>query len=185
MKEKVIGVSGLPGSGKSLISEIAKEKGAIIVNMGDIIREESEKRKKPSGEVAIELRKEQGKYVVAKLSIAKLKKIMNNNHEKTHIYLIEGIRSPFEVELFKENFDNFQVVSVYTNPEIRFNRLKDRKRADDSINYQLFKERDERELGFGIDNVIENSEFLIKNENGLEDYKNKINAFFDEMGINK
>ena len=41
---RIIGVSGLPGSGKSLVSEVATERGAIIVSMGDIIRKEAEKR---------------------------------------------------------------------------------------------------------------------------------------------
>ena len=41
---KIFGISGLPGSGKSLVSELAVEKGAIIVSMGDIIREEAKKR---------------------------------------------------------------------------------------------------------------------------------------------
>ena len=41
---KIFGISGLPGSGKSLVSELAVEKGAIIVSMGDIMREETKKR---------------------------------------------------------------------------------------------------------------------------------------------
>ena len=39
-----MGISGLPGSGKSLVSEIAAKKGAAVVSMGDIIREEAKKR---------------------------------------------------------------------------------------------------------------------------------------------
>ena len=41
---QVMGISGLPGSGKALVSEMATERGAIIVSMGDIIREEAKKR---------------------------------------------------------------------------------------------------------------------------------------------
>mgnify|MGYP006058305409 CR=1 FL=1 len=41
---QVMGISGLPGSGKSLVSDIAIERGAMIVSMGDIIREEAKKR---------------------------------------------------------------------------------------------------------------------------------------------
>ena len=36
---KVIGVTGLQGSGKSIFFDTAKEKGALVVSMGDIIRE--------------------------------------------------------------------------------------------------------------------------------------------------
>ena len=48
---RVMGVSGLPGSGKSLVSEIAIEKGAMIISMGDIIREEAKKRNEPTKEI--------------------------------------------------------------------------------------------------------------------------------------
>ena len=41
---QVMGISGLPGSGKGLVSDMATERGAIIVSMGDIIREEAKKR---------------------------------------------------------------------------------------------------------------------------------------------
>ena len=37
---RIMGVSGLPGAGKASVSEIATQKGAMIVIMGDIIREE-------------------------------------------------------------------------------------------------------------------------------------------------
>ena len=50
---KVIGISGLPGSGKNLISTKASEKGFIVVNMGDCVREESLKRNEDSRVTAV------------------------------------------------------------------------------------------------------------------------------------
>ena len=55
---QIMGVSGLPGSGKSLVSETAIKKGAIVVSMGDIVREEAEKRGESSKETAKNLRAE-------------------------------------------------------------------------------------------------------------------------------
>ena len=49
---KIMGISGMPGSGKSFISDIATERGAIIVSMGDIVREEAKKRGESSKETA-------------------------------------------------------------------------------------------------------------------------------------
>ena len=37
----VIGLAGMPGSGKSLVVETAHELGYAIVVMGDVIREET------------------------------------------------------------------------------------------------------------------------------------------------
>lgn len=175
---KIFGISGLPGSGKSLVSELAVEKGAIIVSMGDIIREEAKKRGEDSKTTATNLRKEHGKYIVAELTIAKIKGIIEDGFNNTII--VEGIRSPFEVNLFKENFKDFIILSIFANPNLRFKRLQNRKREDDSQNYEEFVNRDQMELNFGIGTVIALSDKIIINEGSLEDYKNKINKFLEE-----
>ena len=38
-KKLVVGITGMPGSGKSLAVRVAKEKGYDVVVMGDVIRE--------------------------------------------------------------------------------------------------------------------------------------------------
>lgn len=175
---RVIGISGMPGSGKSFISDKAVEKGAIIVSMGDIIREEAEKRGETTGETAVNLRKEHGEYIVSELTIQKIKKLLNEGHDKI---VVEGIRSHHEVEMFKENFENFMIVSAFTNPATRFERLKNRKREDDPEDYSDFAERDFRELGFGLGNVISLSDKIIVNESDLDSYIEKIEECFNEI----
>lgn len=179
---RIMGVSGLPGSGKSIVSEIASEKGAVIVSMGDIIRDEASKRKESTKEVARKLRKEKGPLIVAELTIQKIKDIINENIAK--IIIIEGIRSPYEVELFKKNFNNFIILSIFANPSTRYERLKKRGRADDSQNYKEFTKRDQMELDFGIGNVISLSDKIIINETNLEEYLTQINKFLQkDIGI--
>lgn len=176
---QVMGISGMPGSGKSVISDKALEKGAIIVSMGDIIREEAKKRGEPTKETAKNLRKEFGDNIVSELTIKKIKKLEENEENK--LIIIEGIRSHHEVEMFKENFDNFFILSVFANPTIRFERLKIRKREDDSQDYEGFRKRDETELGFGIGNVISLSDKLIINESDLKSYEMEVEEFFNEI----
>lgn len=179
---KIMGISGLPGSGKSMVSEIATQKGAIIVSMGNIIRDEAVKRGESTKETAQKLREENGPLIVAELTIKKIKEILNENTDKTII--VEGIRSPHEVNLFKKHFDDFIILSIFANPKIRFERLKHRGRADDSKDYEGFVERDQMELEFGIGSVICLSDKIIINENSLEDYLTEINSFFkNEIGI--
>lgn len=175
---QVMGISGLPGSGKSLVSEIASQKGAIIVSMGDIIREEAKKRGETSKETATNLRKEFGDDIVSELTIKKIKNIETDN-----LVIIEGIRSHHEVEMFKENFDDFLILSIFSNPDIRFERLKKRMREDDTTDYKGFSNRDQRELNFGIGNVIALSDKIIVNESDLESYEKEINEFLDELKL--
>ena len=178
---QVFGVSGLPGCGNSFVSEAAMEKGAIIVSMGDIVREEAKKRGESSKETAKNLRKEFGPYIVSELTIKKIKQILDDGFENR--ILVEGIRSHHEVEMFKENFDDFVIVSIFANPQIRFERLKIRQREDDSQDYEGFKARDQAELDFGIGTVIALSDKLIINESDIESYTQEIHEFLEEMEL--
>lgn len=178
---QVMGISGMPGSGKASVTDIATERGATIVSMGDIIREEAKKRGEGTKETARKIREEFGEYIVSELTIKKIKKLEEEGNNK--LIIVEGIRSHHEVEMFKENFENFFILSIFANPQIRFERLLIRKREDDSEDFEGFQKRDFQELGFGIGNVISLSDKLIINESSLESYENELNEFFDELGL--
>ncbi|WP_296806820.1 nucleoside monophosphate kinase [uncultured Methanobrevibacter sp.] len=178
---RIMGVSGLPGSGKGFVSDIATEKGAMIVSMGDIIREEAKKRGESTKETAKNLRKEHGQYIVAEMTIEKIKKLQEEGFESS--ILVDGIRSQYEVNLFKKNFNNFIIVSIFANPKLRFERIKSRKREDDTTDYDVFAERDQRELDFGIGNVISLSDKIIINESDIESFEQKIREFLEEIDV--
>ena len=178
---RVMGISGLPGSGKSFVSEIATQKGAMIVSMGDIIREEAKKRGESTKETAKNLRKEKGEYIVSELTIKKIKQLEKEGIENAIV--VDGIRSHHEVEMFKENFDDFIILSIFANPTLRFKRLQNRMREDDSKDYKEFAKRDQMELDFGIGNVIALSDKLIINESDLESYSKEINEFLKEINL--
>jgi dephospho-CoA kinase len=199
---KVFGVTGLPGSGKSIISRIAKKEGIYTISMGDVIREEAERRNITTGKAAVILRKKYGNNVVASRCVTKIKNHSKNRHNKRatvkkmynsrtnhnkhppkkykkieqDIYLIEGIRSPYEVAYFKKQFNNFKVIAIHSSPNERFNRLKRRKRNDDSPDYNKFVERDQRELNFGIGKVIALADYMLINEGPIPNFKNNVRA---------
>ena len=73
----VIGLAGMPGSGKSLAVETAKQVGYVIVTMGDVIRQETLKRgleltPQNVGKVMLELRQEGGNTVIAEKCVPKI-----------------------------------------------------------------------------------------------------------------
>ncbi len=183
---RVIGVTGMPGSGKSIVSRVAKSLGIKVVKMGDVIREEAQERNEDPGTVAVKLREEHGKYIVAYRCVDKIKNLYESNTRtetgKPEVFLIEGIRSPWEVEIFRKNFRNFKVISVFSKPETRYSRLKKRKRSDDSADFKESLKRDNRELGFGIGEVIANSDYMVVNEGSLKKFKNTVKRVIkDEM----
>ncbi|MCR5027111.1 MAG: AAA family ATPase [Methanobrevibacter sp.] len=178
---RIMGVSGLAGSGKSFVSELAAERGAMIISMGDIIREEAKKRGESTGQTAENLRKEHGQYIVAELTIKKIKKIIEDGFDSSIV--VEGIRSPHEVELFKESFSDFIILSIFANQDIRFERIKARQREDDATNFDEFKIREDRELNFGIGDVVSLSDKIIVNESDLDSYCNEIREFLEEYNV--
>ncbi len=167
----------MPGAGKSLVVETVQELGYSIITMGDVIREETKKRGlDPTphnvGKVMLNLRAEGGNYVVAKKCIPKIEQ------EKTERILVDGLRSLYEADIFKEHFSTFTLVAVHAPPQIRFNRLKLRNRSDDPQNWEVFHERDMRELGVGLGNVIAMAEMILINDDSIERFKVQVKEKF-------
>jgi dephospho-CoA kinase len=169
----VICLAGMPGSGKSIIVEVAKERGYDIVVMGDVIREEAERRRlEPNpenlGKIMVELRRSEGKAVIAKRCIPKIEK-----KPKSKV-IVDGTRSLNEVEEFKKNFPRLSFIAVHSSPETRFSRVYRRRRSDDPENWEVFRERDTRELSVGLGDAITMAEYIIVNEGNLGAVKEKI-----------
>jgi dephospho-CoA kinase len=166
----VVGLAGMPGSGKSLVVDAGRELGYGIVVMGDVVREETAKRgldltPQNVGKVMLELRAEGGNKVVAAKCVPKIEE------QASAKVLVDGLRSLYEVDAFKKHFAKFTVVVVHASPETRFNRLFSRRRSDDPDGWAVFYERDIRELGVGLGNVIAMAEQLIVNDNSAENAK--------------
>ena len=169
----VVGLAGMPGAGKSLVVDAAKELGYSIVVMGDVIREETAKRgweltPRNVGKVMLELRLEGGVNVVAQKCIPKVEAQLSNK------VLVDGLRSLHEVDAFKEHFEKFAVLAVHASPETRFSRLFSRRRSDDPCEWSVFRERDMRELSVGLGNVVAMAEQVVVNDYSVEEVKGKI-----------
>lgn len=173
MEKRVIGIVGMPGSGKGIVSTMAKDLGLSVVVMGDVVREETTKRGlKPTpenvGKIMLKIRNEKGPAVVAKECIPKIQ------DSSTEVVVVEGIRSIDEVNEFKKNFRNFILVSVFTSPKTRFQRLYKRKRADDPASWRAFLDRDLRELEVGVGSAIAIADYAIINEGTVAQFKKKV-----------
>jgi dephospho-CoA kinase len=169
----VVGLAGMPGSGKSLAVETARAEGYAVVVMGDVIREETQKHGlKPTptniGKVMLGLREKDGASVIADKCIPKIEQ------QKSGKVIVDGVRSPSEVDAFKKHFSEFSLIAVHASPEKRFKRLYHRRRSDDPDGWELFHERDMRELGVGLGNAIAMAQYLIVNENKRDCTKAKV-----------
>jgi dephospho-CoA kinase len=176
----VIGVAGLPGSGKSLITRMAEEMGYSVIIMGDVVREETIKRglrltPENVGAVMLKLRDEEGPAVVAKRCIPRIE------NAKSDVIIIDGLRSLHEVEEYKRHFKNFVTIAVHASPETRFQRLFRRKRSDDPQGWESFRQRDMRELSVGLGNVIATADYMTINEGPKIQTENQIHRLLRKV----
>jgi dephospho-CoA kinase len=179
-KKLVVGITGMPGSGKSLAVRVAKEKGYDVVVMGDVIREEAEKRSldpnpQNIGKIMLELRYMEGTNIIAKRCIPKIETA------KQQKVIIDGIRGLKEIEEFREHFPSFSLIAIHSSPETRFKRLHKRRRTDDTGNRDVFNERDMRELSVGLGSAIAMAEHVIVNEEPLGIVKDKIKKVLQKV----
>jgi dephospho-CoA kinase len=164
---KIIAVVGMPGAGKAIVSKAASSRGIPVLVCGDVVREETKKRglsptPENIGKVMLSIRQEDGPDVVAKRLIPKI------TSSGAPLVVVEGVRSMAEVEELRRNH-TVVIVAVHASPKTRYERLASRARSDDPKSWQEFAERDARELGVGIGNVIALAQEMLVNEESVED----------------
>ena len=174
--QTVIGIVGLPGSGKSTALEIVK-KIAPIITVGDVIRKEVIRRGLKINPVTLgliskQIRLESGNQIVAQKCIELIKNL------KDPVVLVDGIRSMDEVRLFRKHW-NFQIIAIICDEDVRHKRLTDRGRSDDSLNVYDIIERDKREINFGLTEVIDQADHKVQNNSDIKSLKKKIKDIED------
>ncbi|MCE4603280.1 MAG: AAA family ATPase [Desulfurococcales archaeon] len=158
-------VTGMPGSGKSLVaSMLSSLLDAPMYIMGDIVRGEVARRGleltvENVEMVARELRREMGMAAVAKLLLHEIRGIEAN------IVVVDGVRSLEEVEVLK-GAGRPCIVAVHASPLTRYRRMMARARRGDIDGWSSFRMRDMANLSYGIGGVIAMADYMIVNEAG-------------------
>lgn len=180
---RVIGFTGMPGSGKSEAMDVAKARRIPVVRMGDLIWEEVDHQGLPRdaanvGKVANAMRASHGKDVWAIRTCDRVRSVAAGHP----LVLIDGIRSHEEVETFRAQLgDDFTLVAIHTDPDHRFDRMVKRARADDSNDLNVLKARDEREMGWGIARTIALADEMIVNDGTLEQFRQRVAKMLDRL----
>ena len=144
---------GLPGSGKSLVSDVAQSMGIRTVSMGDAVRRyygHSDK-KETIGEFADSERQRYGKAVWAERTMEGV---------DDDIILVDGCRSPDELDVLR-SYGRVIVISVRALSQNRYDRLVSRSRDDSPRSMAEFDVRDRREMEYGVESLMDMSDFVI------------------------
>jgi len=178
---KVIGVVGLPASGKGEFSNIAAATGIPVIVMGDMIRREVQRLGlEPNdtnfGATANRLRAERGMDAIAQLCIPEIRK------QSAPLVLVDGIRGDAEVSLFRRHFPGFILISIDSSFDTRLARIAARARSDDFTSAEALRNRDEREQTWGLLKALDSADRHIGNEGTLGEYTRAVRNLLEEIG---
>ncbi len=157
----------MPGAGKSTIANGLESRGYRVINLGNQVRKEAERRnleltRDVLGKLMLELREKNGPGAVAELVKPQIESSTAN------VIVVDGVRSNDEVQVLRK-FGTVKLLAVHASTDTRFDFLQKRGRQDDPKTKEHFDERDSRELGVGISNSIALSDYAISNINLTKD----------------
>jgi len=182
MSNKIICVVGMPGSGKSIVSDELVKNGFGYLRFGQITLDKIKKDGLEQNEVnekkiREDFRKEYGMAAFAILNIPKLDELL----EKSDV-VVDGLYSWSEYKILKEKYgDSMYVVAVYAPPKLRYERLKNRSiENDDNQRFRSFTESEAKNRDYAeIENIekggpIAMADFTIVNTGTVSDLKTQI-----------
>ena len=190
---KIIGFVGLPGSGKGEASKIARSHGLAVVVLGDVIRQEAARQNlEPTdqnlGRIGNALRAKDGPDAIARRT---LDWVMATGKD---VVVVDGLRSMAEADFFRAHAEVFRLVEVYAPAEARLKWLAARGRPDDpgssakddgnvittcssrDSRAAALKERESREVGWGMCEAIKAADMSLKNDRSLDEFRQNVVA---------
>ena len=198
---KIIGLVGLPGSGKGEASRIARQQGLTVLVMGDVVRQEAVRQGLEAtdanlGRVGCALREAEGPEAVAR----RILKEARASGEETVV--VDGLRSREEADYFASQAEEFHLVEICAPAEERLRWLRARGRPDDpGSDRSRIKEQDEkivygcgdpdgqaaaaleqrecREMGWGMCQAIDAASLKLVNDGSLEEFRENARKLLD------
>ena len=163
----IVGITGMPGAGKTTAAGYLSKVGYGVISMGDVIRDEVRRRGlKPGLESQLRVmelvRKEHGPAALAVLLESKITSMDGR------VIVIDGIRSPEEVAHLGR-LGSVRILAIHASPARRFEYLRGRGRHDDPHTWEEFRSRDFAELSLRIGEVIALADGMIVNERATKD----------------
>jgi dephospho-CoA kinase len=161
-KRLIVCLTGMPGAGKSSVASFLKEKGFVVMTMGDVVREEAKRQGlEPTdinlGKMMLKLRQDLGPGAVGHIVLQKLARDDSSSN-----VVIDGIRGIAEVEVLKK-VGHVRLLAIHASQDTRFKHLKERARADAPSSGNEFAGRDKRELSVGVSEAIALANEMISN----------------------
>lgn len=182
----IIGVVGPIGSGKSVLVDTLIEKGYTNLRTPSALYEEAAKRgipreRKPLQDLGNELRAQYGPGYLAEKLVERM--------EKGKDYVIDSIRNPGEIEVFRK-LEGFVLIGFNAPIERRLEWLIKRRKVGDPKNIDEIKAMDARDRGEGeaahgqnVDACYALADVKIINNGTFEQLTDKVSELLSDLKI--
>jgi dCMP deaminase len=179
----IIGLTGENCAGKSTICEYLKKKGFYYLSLSDVIREElTAEGKEITRDTLIKkgnkMREESGPGILAKKVLMKVETDKN--------YVIDSIRNATEVDELKAK-PGFFLFYINASLEVRFRRMKIRKREGDPATFDAFvrieeiEKKSENATHQSIADAISKADKTIVNDGDLQHLYDMVDIALGEV----
>ena len=116
-----------------------------------------------------ELRSEHGKSAMALMAWRKISKFRDDN------WAIESLMFVEEANFFRKK--GATVIGIAASEQLRFERATSRNR-EKFVDFNQFKEKDEKKRSAGIDNIVNSADFIVENDGTLDELKELADSIF-------
>ena len=183
---KIICITGMCGSGKSVIADELVKKGFQFARFGQITLDMVKEKGLPPTEenekkIREDLRKQYGMGAFAILNLPKFDQLLKKGN-----LVADGLYSWSEYKVLKNYYgDRLTVVAVYAPPTLRYERISSRVSGpeDKDLRNRSFTKEDAKKRDYNeIENIekggpIAMADYTILNTGTLEEYKTGIEKF--------
>lgn len=181
----IVAVVGMAGAGKTAVTKyILNNYSWPKIYFGeatfDRLKEEGMEVNYENERYAREkIREEMGMAAYAKLALPKIQKHLEDNDN----VLLESLYSWEEYKTIKDEYgENFKTLAIYSSPETRFQRLKNRNKERPITDPEEFKKRDRTEIeGTNKGGPIAVADKTIVNEYDMEHLYKEVNEFMKKI----
>ncbi len=166
---KVVGVVGMPASGKGEVAAMAGSLGFRVIRFHNVVSSEAN-RLGFRGPLALtiagnQLRRTHGPAFFANAIVSKIRKL------KSKKVFIEGIRAPEEIATLRNAFPDFTCIAVVASQSARFHRARARARRDDPRELAILREKDRVERSWGVPKAVRMADRILMNQGSLENFR--------------
>jgi dephospho-CoA kinase len=175
-----LGIFGPAGGGKGIAAKyIAKKAHYRIINMGNIVRALARKERiKPTRD---NLEKLQAKYSKIYHQDFVIEHALEKALKSRKPVILDGIRKPVQARLAKEKL-NAKLILVTANPELRFERMRKRRRTGFAKTLQEFKRSEAKEgKVFNLKKTFSMADYKIDNSNGMTLFMREIDRLIKRI----